>query len=72
LIRIPPAKPSSDGYDQGRIRDDRPFGSRAPPAALHYASRDRSKNIPSGIFATSPALASIERFCRYNASANAT
>src|ERR1700723_2362643 len=23
------------------VRDDRPFGGRAPPAALHYASRDR-------------------------------
>jgi transposase len=23
------------------VRDDRPFGSRAPPAALYYASRDR-------------------------------
>jgi len=40
------------------VRDDRPFGSRAPPAALYYASRTDGTNIPSGIFATSPA------FCR--------
>jgi transposase len=29
------------------VRDDRPFGSRAPPAALYYASRDRRHEHPS-------------------------
>jgi transposase len=28
------------------VRDDRPFGSRAPPAALYYASRDRAGAHP--------------------------
>ena len=28
------------------VRDDRPFGSRAPPAALYYASRDRTGEHP--------------------------
>jgi transposase len=28
------------------IRDDRPFGGRAPPAALYYASRDRRQEHP--------------------------
>lgn len=28
------------------VRDDRPFGSRAPPAALYYASRDRRHDHP--------------------------
>jgi transposase len=28
------------------VRDDRPFGSRAPPAALYYASRDRRGEHP--------------------------
>jgi transposase len=28
------------------VRDDRPFGSRAPPAALFYASRDRRHEHP--------------------------
>jgi transposase len=28
------------------VRDDRPFGSRAPPAALYYASRNRSGEHP--------------------------
>jgi transposase len=29
------------------VRDDRPFGGRAPPAALYYASRDRRHEHPS-------------------------
>src|SRR5947207_7395543 len=28
------------------VRDDRPFGGRAPPAALYYASRDRRSEHP--------------------------
>ncbi len=28
------------------VRDDRPFGGRAPPAAVYYASRDRRKEHP--------------------------
>lgn len=28
------------------VRDDRPFGSRAPPAAVYYASRDRRGEHP--------------------------
>ncbi|WP_445493353.1 IS66 family transposase [Rhodopseudomonas sp. RCAM05734] len=30
------------------VRDDRPFGSCAPPAALYYASRDRRHEHPLG------------------------
>jgi len=29
------------------VRDDRPFGGRAPPAALYYASRDRRGEHPT-------------------------
>ncbi|MBR1153684.1 transposase [Bradyrhizobium sp. JYMT SZCCT0428] len=29
------------------VRDDRPFGSRAPRAALYYASRDRRDEHPT-------------------------
>jgi transposase len=29
------------------VRDDRPFGGRAPPAALYYASRDRRGEHPA-------------------------
>ena len=28
------------------VRDDRPFGGRAPPAALYYSSRDRRQEHP--------------------------
>jgi hypothetical protein len=28
------------------VRDDRPFGGQAPPAALYYASRDRRQEHP--------------------------
>jgi transposase len=34
------------GYIWTYVRDDRPFGSRAPPAALYYASRDRRHEHP--------------------------
>jgi hypothetical protein len=30
------------------VRDDRPFGGRAPPAAMFYYSRDRSGEHPAG------------------------
>jgi transposase len=40
------------------VRDDRPFGGKDPPAALFYASRDRTASIPSGIWPVTPA------FCR--------
>ena len=29
------------------VRDDRPFGGTAPPAALYYASRDRRGEHPA-------------------------
>jgi transposase len=29
------------------VRDDRPFGGRDSPAALFYASRDRTRSIPT-------------------------
>ncbi len=37
------------------VRDDRPFGGKDPPAALYYASRDRSGEIPSDISSPLPA-----------------
>ena len=40
------------------VRDDRPFGGEDPPAALFYASRDRIREHPSGIWRVTPA------FCR--------
>ena len=37
------------------VRDDRPFGGRAPPAALYYASRDRRHEHPALHLGASPA-----------------
>ena len=37
------------------VRDDRPFGGHAPPAALYYASRDRKHEHPVQLFKPSPA-----------------
>ena len=37
------------------VRDDRPFGGRAPPAALYYASRDRRHEHPVRHLPASPA-----------------
>jgi hypothetical protein len=34
------------GHIWAYVRDDRPFGGRAPPAALFYASRDRRHEHP--------------------------
>ncbi len=34
------------GHIWAYVRDDRPFGGRAPPAALYYASRDRRQEHP--------------------------
>ena len=38
------------------VRDDRPFGGQAPPAALFYASRDRRRELLSAIWPTRPAF----------------
>jgi hypothetical protein len=38
----PPLTPHAAVY----VRDDRPFGGQAPPAALSYASRDRTADHP--------------------------
>jgi transposase len=35
------------GHIWAYVRDDRPFGGRAPPAALYYASRDRRHEHPA-------------------------
>jgi transposase len=32
------------GYTWTYVRDDRPFGGHAPPAAIYYASRDRHEH----------------------------
>jgi hypothetical protein len=38
------------------VRDDRPFGGKNPSAALFYASRDRTREHPGGIWPATPAF----------------
>ena len=49
------------------VRDDRPFGGTAPPAALYYASRDRRRNIPSGILQDFAGILQADAYSGYNA-----
>jgi transposase len=37
---------TTKGHIWTYVRDDRPFGGRAPPGALYYASRDRRQDHP--------------------------
>src|SRR5271156_5913950 len=44
--RTVPHKKTVTGRIWTYVRDDRPFGGHAPPAALYYASRDRKHEHP--------------------------
>ena len=48
------------------VRDDRPFGGRAPPAALYYASRDRRRSIPRAIFDSFTGILQADAYGGYN------
>jgi transposase len=56
--------------DTGRIwtyvRDDRPFGGNAPPAALYYASRDRRKEHPERHLAGFAGVLQADAYAGYN------
>lgn len=56
--------------DTGRIwtyvRDDRPFGGHAPPAALYYASRDRRQEHPECHLKTFTGILQADAYGRYN------
>jgi transposase len=56
--------------DTGRIwvyvRDDRPFGGRGPPAALFYASRDRTAEYPERHLAGWSGLLQADAYSGYN------
>jgi transposase len=57
--------------DTGRIwtyvRDDRPFGGHAPPAALYYASRDRRHEHPARHLQTFSGILQADAYNGYNA-----
>jgi len=48
------------------VRDDRPFGSRAPPAALYYASRDRRHEHPAWHLQDFSGILQADAYSGYN------
>jgi transposase len=48
------------------VRDDRPFGGRDPPAALFYASRDRTRQHPEQHLASYAGILQADAFDGYN------
>ena len=48
------------------VRDDRPFGSRAPPAALYYASRDRRHEHPARHLLDFAGILQADAYAGYN------
>jgi transposase len=49
------------------VRDDRPFGSHAPPAALYYASRDRRHEHPARHLLGFAGILQADAYSGYNA-----
>ena len=49
------------------VRDDRPFGGPAPPAALFYYSRDRRGEHPEGHLASYTGILQADAYAGYNA-----
>jgi transposase len=48
------------------VRDDRPFGGRAPPAALYYASRDRRHEHPAEHLGGFTGILQADAYSGYN------
>jgi transposase len=48
------------------VRDDRPFGGRAPPAALYYASRDRTQEHPARHLQNFTGILQADAYSGYN------
>jgi len=48
------------------VRDDRPFGGRDPPAALFYASRDRTREHPERHLASYAGILQADAFDGYS------
>ena len=49
------------------VRDDRPFGGPAPPAALYYASRDRRGEHPARHLERFTGLLQADAYSGFNA-----
>ena len=54
------------GHTWTYVRDDRPFGGRAPPAALYYASRDRRHEHPERHLARFSGILQADAYSGYN------
>lgn len=48
------------------VRDDRPFGGRAPPAALYFASRDRRQEHPARHLQAFSGILQADAYSGYN------
>lgn len=48
------------------VRDDRPYGGRAPPAALYYASRDRRREHPTRHLQSFTGILQADAYSGYN------
>ena len=66
----PPGDETADTRVTGRVwvyvRDDRPFGGKDPPAALFYASRDRTREHPEWHLASYAGILQADAFDGYN------
>jgi hypothetical protein len=54
------------GHIWAYVRDDRPFGGRAPPAALYYASRDRRQEHPERHLRQYAGILQADAYSGYN------
>jgi transposase len=54
------------GHIWAYVRDDRPFGGRAPPAALYYASRDRRHEHPARHLRDFTGILQADAYSGYN------
>jgi transposase len=54
------------GHIWAYVRDDRPFGGRAPPAALYYASRDRKQEHPARHLCGFTGILQADAYSGYN------
>ncbi|ULL01885.1 IS66 family transposase [Bradyrhizobium sp. I71] len=54
------------GHIWAYVRDDRPFGGRAPPAALYYASRDRRQEHPTRHLQSFTGILQADAYSGYN------
>ena len=60
------------GHIWAYVRDDRPFGGLAPPAALYYASRDRRREHPARHLGGFSGILQADAYSGYNELYNAS